>query len=58
MDITDGYGPSGVGSIPARPANGVFSVVACIRVCETRGTRSILVRHPNAALADVVIAVV
>ncbi len=35
---------------------GVFSVVACTGVCETLSTRSILVRHPKAALADVVIA--
>jgi hypothetical protein len=38
--------------------SGVLSVVACTLVCETGSTRSILVGHPNAALADLVIATV
>ena len=37
-----------LGSTPSTGANnGVRSVVACILVCETGGTGSIPVRHPN-----------
>ena len=37
---------------------GVLSVVACTLLCESGSTGSIPVRHPNATLADVVIAAV
>jgi hypothetical protein len=56
MDNTLGYEPGNRSSILLGGTNGVFNVVACILVCETGSTGSIPVRHPNAALADVVIA--
>ena len=40
------------------PYCGVHSVVACTLLCESGSTGSIPVGHPNAALADVVIATV
>ena len=58
MDSTLGYEPGNRSSILLGGTNGVLNVVACILVCETGSTGSIPVGHPNAALADVVIAAV
>ena len=58
MDNILVYETENGGSIPSRGTNGVLNVVACILVCETGSTGSIPVGHPNAALADVVIAAV
>ena len=38
---------------PWLPNNGVYSVVACILVCETGGTGSIPVRHPRSVISVV-----